>query len=112
MEWIQERVLCSEWLNSYREILNTWQMWQSRAMFDVGRVELLRKLRDKHTEEVVTSGIPLGGRGEILQLLGRRGGSFPNKRQPFHNTAIQHKYPGNELLIPVLPAHISTPFFP
>ena len=47
IEWIKERVVSSEWLSSYREFLNKNQMWQSRAMFDVGRVELLRKLRDR-----------------------------------------------------------------
>jgi hypothetical protein len=47
MDWVTESVACSEWLSSYREFLNKNQMWQSRAMFDVGRVELLRKLKDR-----------------------------------------------------------------
>ena len=31
--------------------LNKWQMWQSRAMFDVGRFELLRNLKDRQQAE-------------------------------------------------------------
>lgn len=50
--WMRERAACSEWLDSYRDLLNTWQMWQSRAMFDVGRAELLRHLVNKqHLEK-------------------------------------------------------------
>lgn len=48
----KERMIASEWLETYREMLNKWQMWQSRALFDVGRVELLRKLRHQ-AEEVM-----------------------------------------------------------
>ena len=51
IEWTTERIACSEWLSSYREFLNKNQMWQSRAMFDVGRVELLRKLRDRQQSD-------------------------------------------------------------
>lgn len=45
--WISERRLATEWLDSYRELLNTWQMWQSRAMFDVDRASLLRKQKPR-----------------------------------------------------------------
>lgn len=45
-EWSSERRLCSEWLESYRGLLNTWQFWQSRATFDVGRCDHLRRLKD------------------------------------------------------------------
>ncbi|CAM9416523.1 unnamed protein product [Phaeothamnion confervicola] len=31
---------CCEWLETYRELLNTWQLWHSRALLDVGRAEL------------------------------------------------------------------------
>ena len=44
-------MVCSEWLEAYREMLNKWQMWQSRALFDVGRAELLRKLRERQQAE-------------------------------------------------------------
>lgn len=37
-----ERRVCSEWLDSYRNLLNHWQMWQARAMFDVDRADLMR----------------------------------------------------------------------
>jgi hypothetical protein len=50
-EWTRERMVCSEWLEAYREMLNKWQMWQSRALFDVGRAELLRKLRERQQAE-------------------------------------------------------------
>jgi len=51
--WVSERAVCSEWLYTYREMLNTWQMWQSRAIFDVGRAELLREIRDKqHADDL------------------------------------------------------------
>ena len=54
--WTKETMVCSAWLETYREMLNKWQMWQSRALFDVGRAELLRKLRDRQqAEEQVTS---------------------------------------------------------
>lgn len=43
--WEQEKWICVEWLDSYRSLLNTWQMWQSRAMFDVDRSELMRTLQ-------------------------------------------------------------------
>ncbi len=45
--WEKEKEVCSGWLESYRDFLNSNQMWQSRALFDVGRVELLRKLKER-----------------------------------------------------------------
>ena len=64
MDWVKERVACSEWLSLYREFLNKNQMWQSRAMFDVGRVELLRKLRDRQqqADEQINQNAPSVGR--------------------------------------------------
>lgn len=46
-DWTEERKICMEWVESYRGLLNIWQMWQSRAMFDVDRAETLRRLRAK-----------------------------------------------------------------
>jgi len=43
--WRKEHALCSEWLDCYRDLLNTFQMWKSRALFDIGRAELLRRLK-------------------------------------------------------------------
>jgi len=45
MEWNFERRMCLEWLESYRLLLNGLQMWNSRAAFDVGRFEHLRRLK-------------------------------------------------------------------
>ncbi|KAL3809188.1 hypothetical protein ACHAXA_000707, partial [Cyclostephanos tholiformis] len=45
MEWASERKMCLEWLESYRLFLNGLQMWNSRASFDVGRFEHLRRLK-------------------------------------------------------------------
>jgi len=49
-EWSTERKITAEWLHAYRSLLNRWQMWQSRAMFDVDRAELLRKVKMRQTE--------------------------------------------------------------
>ncbi|KAL7519277.1 hypothetical protein ACHAWX_004064 [Stephanocyclus meneghinianus] len=43
-EWGSERRICNEWLENYRMFLNNLQMWHSRAAFDVGRNEILRRL--------------------------------------------------------------------
>ena len=32
-DWVFERYQCTEWLNSYRDLLNIWQMWHSRSKF-------------------------------------------------------------------------------
>mmetsp|Transcript_10162 Transcript_10162/g.22004 ORF Transcript_10162/g.22004 Transcript_10162/m.22004 type:complete len:227 (-) Transcript_10162:448-1128(-) len=37
--------MCLEWLENYRLLLNGLQMWNSRAAFDVGRFEHLRRLK-------------------------------------------------------------------
>lgn len=42
-----ERSVSLQWLDAYRALLNTWQMWQSRAMFDVDVSEYLSKLKEK-----------------------------------------------------------------
>ncbi|KAG7362787.1 zinc-ribbon like family protein [Nitzschia inconspicua] len=44
-DWTHERRTCLEWVECYRSILNTWQMWQSRGMFDVDRAEVLRRFK-------------------------------------------------------------------
>lgn len=46
-DWTDERKICTEWVETYRGLLNTWQMWQSRAMFDVDRAEAIRRLKAK-----------------------------------------------------------------
>jgi len=91
-------------------------MWQSRAMFDVGRSELLRKIRDKQREDHVmmsSSGekklrkMDSGCRKESLQHLGTGGkNSFPYNKQKKNRNKIrtQHK----EVQIPVLSAQLCT----
>jgi hypothetical protein len=49
-EWTSERKICMEWVEAYRGLLNTWQMWQSRAMFDVDRAEVLRRIKARGTD--------------------------------------------------------------
>jgi WD repeat-containing protein mio len=44
-DWPSERRTVDEWLYSYRTLLNTWQMWQIRAMFDVDRAAVQRATR-------------------------------------------------------------------
>ena len=51
-EWgLRERELCAGWLHTYRNLLNTWQMWTSRAMFDVERLALQRELKTKRSAQ-------------------------------------------------------------
>jgi hypothetical protein len=45
LDWAIERKICFEWVESYRSLLNYWQMWQTRAMFDVDRAEVLRRVK-------------------------------------------------------------------
>jgi WD repeat-containing protein mio len=51
VEWVAERRVVAEWLHSYRFLLNRWQMWQSRAMFDVDRASLLRQVKMRQQTE-------------------------------------------------------------
>lgn len=44
-DWAVERRCCIEWVESYRSLLNIWQLWQTRAMFDVDRAEVLRRFK-------------------------------------------------------------------
>ena len=46
-----ERSVSLQWLDAYRALLNTWQMWQSRAMFDVDVADYLSKLKARQGEE-------------------------------------------------------------
>jgi len=49
-DWMAERRIAAEWLHAYRSLLNRWQMWQSRAMFDVDRADLLRKVKMRQND--------------------------------------------------------------
>lgn len=44
-DWKIERNICFEWVESYRSLLNNWQFWETRAMFDVDRADLLRRVK-------------------------------------------------------------------
>lgn len=48
-EWVTEKRICAEWLESYRSLLNNLQLWHSRAAFDVGRNEIIRRLNAAST---------------------------------------------------------------
>jgi WD repeat-containing protein mio len=66
-DWTMERKICSEWVEAYRGLLNSWQMWQSRAMFDVDRAELLRNIKTRSSE-----GVPAAAAGKGSNSGGRR----------------------------------------
>jgi len=66
-DWTSERRICSEWLDAFRALLNSWQMWQSRAMFDVDRADLLRKIKVRQND-----GIPGGNGKSPVGYPGRR----------------------------------------
>jgi hypothetical protein len=77
-DWTSERKICIEWVEAYRGLLNTWQMWQSRAMFDVDRAEVLRRIKAKSAEGMSSGGAktaPYPSRR--LQIANRRQGPRP-----------------------------------
>jgi hypothetical protein len=75
-DWTTERRICAEWLHAYRSLLNKWQMWQSRAIFDVDRAELLRKVKARQIGGAtpVGAGKLIGGAPSRRGVSGRRGG--------------------------------------
>ncbi len=75
-EWAVERRACTEWLDSYRVLLNNWQMWHSRAAFDVGRCDHLRRLKG----------------GTFTSSSGRRGVSTKKQFQ-IENELSQSNFP-------------------
>jgi len=50
-DWVYDKETCSEWLQSYRDLLNDFQMWHSRSRFDVGRATYLRTLQKRSNQE-------------------------------------------------------------
>jgi WD repeat-containing protein mio len=77
--WIDERRTSAEWLGAYRGLLNTWQMWQSRAMFDVDRAELLRQVKARQLAAENASGGGRTGRRPYAPPPGRK----LSRQQPF-----------------------------
>jgi WD repeat-containing protein mio len=59
-DWTSERRSSAEWLHVYRSLLNRWQMWQSRAAFDVDRADLLRKVKLRQTEMLTNQNKSMG----------------------------------------------------
>lgn len=55
-DWTAERRSCIEWVESYRGLLNRWQMWTSRSMFDVDRADLLRRIKARSTDGMPSTG--------------------------------------------------------
>ena len=100
--WAVERAMCSEWLDNYRDLLNTFSMWQSRAMFDVGRAELLRSVRERQAEDASATLVPVGAMSRNASQ-GRRGYTVPQpgrarpqptgKQQGEDSTDIVANYP-------------------
>jgi hypothetical protein len=85
--WAHERIICMEWLEKYRDMLNTWQFWQSRSLFDVGRMELLRKLKERHqSDENSSAPIP----GTNIRTIRRATSAHSGRKyQPFSTTLKQ-----------------------
>ncbi len=109
LDWVDERAICSEWLDSYREILNTWQMWQSRATFDVGRADLLRKLRMKHAEEMAANAVPQGGRQHHPVRRSGYGHVVPpptSKRAYHHQSSSSSLKQDMDTSIPIFPPQL------
>ena len=90
-DWNNERKICSEWVENYRGLLNTWQMWQSRAMFDVDRAEVLRRIKGKAAD-----GIPPG--------VGKPG-NYPNRRIQYPTRRQSSRQPDPDIL-PAIPAQL------
>jgi hypothetical protein len=72
-DWQTERRVCGEWLHAYRTLLNFWQLWLSRAMFDVERADVLRKFKLRLSEgSSATTSIGKQSNRRLIPLLGRR----------------------------------------
>jgi hypothetical protein len=74
-DWVFERSLHSEWIGCYRDLLNSWQMWQYRAKFDVYRAERMRKLK-RNAEDAATN---------IASGSASRGNIHPPRRSSVNN---------------------------
>eukprot|EP00934_Nitzschia_sp_Nitz4_P005774 Nitzschia sp. Nitz4//scaffold2_size372955//272889//282374//NITZ4_000454-RA/size372955-processed-gene-0.127-mRNA-1//-1//CDS//3329546871//5764//frame0 len=56
-DWVDERKACMEWIESYRALLNTWQMWQSRAQTQMARGECKPVALEDETCAVMLSSV-------------------------------------------------------
>jgi hypothetical protein len=80
----REEKICTIWLEAYREMLNKWQMWQSRALFDVGRAELHRTLRARK-------------QAEDRKHAEERGANFPGKGMRRHPSQLMRRQPSRHI---------------
>ena len=101
-DWLKEIGMCSEWLDAYRDLLNTLSMWLCRAMFDVGRADLLRTLKERQADDLVlpttpaTRVAPQGRRGYMTASQGRTrqtGSGVPNIKPETGTEIIAHHPP-------------------
>ena len=81
-EWAFERRMCLEWLESYRLLLNSLQMWHSRAAFDVGRFEHLRRLKQQQ-----------GGGNVALTSSGRHFMAKKQQHQKGDKSLVNNNFP-------------------
>jgi len=78
--WALEKRTTNEWLHSYRDFLNTLQMWQSRAMFDVDRASLLREFKAR--QEAAMAAGSMGGKLKKPKPPGRMLSHDPDVQAP------------------------------
>lgn len=77
-DWTTERRVCAEVLESYRTLLNTWQMWQSRAMFDVDRADLVRKIKIRQAKAQTGNARVTNFQSHRIQSARRQGSRQPD----------------------------------
>ena len=77
-DWTSERRVCAEFLDTYRTLLNTWQMWQSRAMFDVDRADLLRRVKVRQADAQGGNMKAMAFQSRRVQSRGRQGARQPD----------------------------------
>jgi WD repeat-containing protein mio len=58
--WGAERARVNDWIESYRELLNSQQLWHERALFDVGRANLLNETLRRRQKEAGGGGSTAG----------------------------------------------------
>ncbi|KAL7580771.1 hypothetical protein ACA910_001051 [Epithemia clementina (nom. ined.)] len=96
--WVPERKIVTEWLEVYRTLLNTLQLWHTRALLDIDRAKLVRqdkaKKQSKGPEFVGSIGAvsgngigiggPPGGAIAASRLRLRTSPINPTKGKPMH----------------------------
>jgi WD repeat-containing protein mio len=93
-DWNTERRVIAEWVHTYRMLLNTLHMWRSRAIFDVDRAQLLRKVKQRTSDAAIqsTNIQSIGRSGSNLMVSGRR--QKPNTRSTrFPDQDVQASVP-------------------